>query len=335
MRTERQNVDCLVSIIIPVYNVQNYIHVCLDSVVNQTYSHLDIVLIDDGSTDDSGKICDRYAARDSRIRVIHQQNLGAANAKNAGLDIAKGDFITFLDSDDWVEHNWIERMLCASETYDADVVECSFLMEYTMGTEHGSNQTELSPTSFITEEYLRMYPQMWTCALFWNKLFKAALISDVRFHKERRCIDDEFFTYKAITGAKKVLRINDELYHYRQRRSSVTQTGEMLYQRTIDDIDILAERHEWMKEHYPGIAMDYLRHDISTLLYFANEYPFNEAAITRFRKSAKYFFAESLCNYPGKVTLFYVIKVLCYPKKKFLSKQSLNRTEPNMDQFFQ
>lgn len=324
----------LVSIIVPVYNVQQYIKMCLDSLVCQTYPHLDIILIDDGSTDDSGKICDKYAAQDSRIRVIHQENMGAANAKNAGLALVQGDYITFMDSDDWAEPEWIERMVQAVKTTPADIVECSFLMEYTTRTEHTENPTELLPDINSSEDYLRMYPQIWTCALFWNKLFKASLISGIRFHKERRCIDDEFFTYKVVSGANKIVRIPDELYHYRQRRSSVTQTDKTLYQRTIDDIDLLAERHSWIKKHCPALAMEYLRHDVSTLLYLAKYYPFNAAAISQYRKSAKYYFSECLRNYPGKVSMFYAVRAFFYPGKKFSSKPQTSQNQADLSLYF-
>ena len=325
----------LVSIVIPVYNVQNYIRCCLDSVIGQTYPFLDVLLIDDGSTDRSGEICNEFARRDNRIRVIHQQNAGAANAKNTGLDLAKGEYIAFLDSDDWVEPYWIQTMLHMATVNNADVVECGFWMEFAGVSESPETATILQTGTWKTEDYLRAYPAAWPCAIFWNKLFKATLISDVRFHRERRCVDDEFYTYKAITDANKVLRIDNKLYHYRQRRSSVTQTDQMRYQRTIDVIDILAERHSWMKEHYPNIALDYLRRDVSTLLYFAAEYPFNEKAISCFRRSATYYFFEAIHKFPGKVAMFYAVKALFYPKRSLLMKERKCCPEVNLERYYQ
>jgi len=324
----------IVSVIVPVYNVSEYLPTCLDSLINQTYKDIRMILVDDGSTDDSGRICDEYAARDERITVIHQTNAGAANAKNAGIDTATGDYIAFVDSDDWVESCWIEKMVHSSLSHNADVVECSFSMEYVNRSSHGNSADTFIETGFETEDYLREYPYLWTNALFWNKLFKSDLLRDVRFHTERRCIDDEFFTYKAITGANSVYRITVELYRYRQRRSSVTQKKSTLYQRTIDDIDILAERHQWMKKHYPNIAGDYLCHDVDTLLYFAGALPFNEQAIERFRTTAKYYFREVLRSRPNKLTFYYAIKTRLYPRKRFSTDLPESQSKADLEQYF-
>lgn len=324
----------LVSIIIPVYNVQDYLQKSLDSIVHQTHDRLDVILIDDGSTDRSGEICDEYARQDMRFRVIHQQNAGAANAKNAGLELAKGEYIAFIDSDDWAEPDWIQQMLDEALSHDADVAECGFWMEYVGGAETAAAAKTLGFGIWNTEDYLRAYPTAWQCALFWNKLFKASLLKEIRFHKERRCIDDEFFTYKAITKANKVVRIDRELYHYRQRRSSVTQSQKTLFQRTIDDIDILAERHQWMQKYCPSVALDYLRHDVDSLLYFAKEYPFNSEAMTHFKKTAWYYLRMCLRHYPGKVTIFYALQCIFLPKKSFLTQPQQKKDVSEIEKYF-
>lgn len=305
----------LVSIIIPVFNVQDYLECCLNSVCAQVYDNLEILLIDDGSTDSSGKICDMYAEADSRFRVVHQENAGAANAKNSGLDLAQGDFITFLDSDDWVEPAWIQHLLNKALQENADVVECSFFKNYIDGSEAEHTYESLPIGEWSTEEYLRVYPTAWPCAIFWNKMFRHYCLSNVRFHKERRCVDDEFFTYRAIGKANKVMRIDERLYHYRQRQSSVTQTNNTLYQRTIDGIDILKSRYCWVKEYYPHIAIDYLRHDVNSLLYFASNLPFNSTAIKHYKRSARFYLKESLLTFPDRLTVFYACKAFfCLPK---------------------
>lgn len=324
----------VVSVIVPVYNVERYLAECVDSILGQTYPQVELILVDDGSTDGSGRICDEYAKADPRVRVIHQPNAGAANAKNAGLDAATGVYIAFVDSDDWVEPDWLERMVLAAAEQDADVVECSFRMEYVDRWEWGNAPEEFVHTNFSTKDYLRHYLTRWTCALFWNKLFRAKLLARVRFHTERRCIDDEFFTYKAVTGASRVLRIPEALYHYRQRRSSVTQRENTLYQRTADDIDILVERYQWIKGHYPDIAMDYLRHDVDTLLYFAREYPFDQTAIAGFRKTARFYLRECLRRYPGKVTAFYAWKAASFRKKGFKTAQDCERTAADEERYY-
>ena len=203
-----------------------------------------------------------------------------------------------------------------------------------VSSEAGNPQGTFQETLFETQDYLRHYPTQWSCALFWNKLFRAELLKNVRFHTEHRCIDDEFFTYKAVTGANNVLRIADELYHYRQRRSSVTQSPEKRCQRTIDDIDILVERHQWIKTHYPDLSMDYLRHDVDTLLYFAGASSFDQKAMERFRATSRYYFWECLCHFPGRVTFYYALKALLCKKSTFQTEQASETADENMEKYF-
>lgn len=324
----------LISIIIPVYNVESYLHDCLNSVAAQSYPHFEVIMVDDGSTDTSGQICQAYADKDSRFKVLHQANAGAANAKNAGLELANGAYIAFIDSDDWVEPNWLAKMITAAKKTDADVVECSFHMEYANRFEPGNDPKTFVSAQFEADDYLRHYLHLWTCALFWNKLFKASMLSNVRFRMERRCVDDEFFTYKAVTGANRVVRISDCLYHYRQRRSSVMQKKETLLQRTVDSIDILAERYQWVSHHYPGLAMDYLRHDVDTLLYFATSYPFHKKAIASFRKAARFYVRKCLRRYPGKLTLYYALKARFYKGTAFNTVNSCQQSEKDLTSYY-
>ena len=116
--------DSLISIIVPVYNVEQYLSRCVDSLVNQTYHNIEIILVDDGSPDRSGEICDEYAKKDKRVKVIHQSNGGLSDARNTALDIAKGDYLMFVDSDDWIEPTMYEEMLSFMEKEQLDLVEC-------------------------------------------------------------------------------------------------------------------------------------------------------------------------------------------------------------------
>lgn len=296
-----------VSIIIPVYNVAQYLPQCLDSLTAQTYPALEIILIDDGSTDSSGSICDRYAGQDSRFRVIHQANAGAANAKNAGLDGATGDFIAFIDSDDYVESNWIARLVETAEAYHADVVECDFDRVYRSHSEVANQYTQICV--FTAGEYLGQYLGNWTCSLFWNKLFRRGLLADVRFRKERRCIDDEFFTYKAVTAAKKVVRITDVLYHYRQRASGVINSAKNYLQITDDALEVLIERYCWVSKRFPELRKKYLTHDVETMLYFAKDFLFQKETIRKFRKTARFYLKETIVHWAGIMFLFYALRL--------------------------
>lgn len=296
-----------VSIIIPVYNVERYLEECLDSVRDQTYPALEIILVDDGSPDTSGQICDRYARKDSRFVVIHQANAGAANAKNAGLDRATGDFVAFIDSDDYAEPNWIERLVETAEAQGADVVECNFDRVY----RNRSEAVNKSPAEkvYTAEEYLAQYLPHWTCSLFCNKLFRRSLLTDVRFRRERRCIDDEFFTYKALTAAQKVVQIADTLFHYRQRGSSAVYSFKNYYQITDDSLEILIERYQWISQRFPALRNRYLTHDVEIMFYFAADFLFDQKTKKKFRKTARYYLKECILRRGGKVLLLYGLRL--------------------------
>ena len=278
-----------VSVIVPVYNVERYLEECLDSLKNQTYTNLEIILIDDGSTDGSGSICDNYASQDNRFKVVHQINQGAACAKNRGLDVFTGDYFTFLDSDDYVECDWIESMYNVMNEHDCDIVECSFVKKYINREEKVYSLEKEQQKIFDTSEYLKFYIDHWHSSLLWNKLFKRELTKDIRFKNERRCIDDEFYTYKLCSNAKKVVLIDKVLYHYRQRKSSAVFSDKNEYQRTIDALDVLVERFKWIKEKHKYIAKYYYNHDVDILNYFINSFLFNEEAEEKLRKVVIYY----------------------------------------------
>lgn len=300
-----------VSVVIPVYNVAAYLRQCLDTLIAQTYPHLQIILIDDGSPDESGSICDEYARRDSRIEVVHQENAGAANAKNTGLDRATGDYIAFLDSDDYVEPNWIERLITTAETYGADIVECDFDRVYRNHTQIANHYS--GPSVYTAEEYLAQYVSNWTSSLFWSKLFRKELLTNVRFRKERRCIDDEFFTYKTFAGAAKVVRITDVLYHYRQRASSAMFSEKNRLQITDDSLEVLIERYQWISKHFPALRKLYLNHDVEVMFYFGKRYAFTGKTSKKLRKIARYYLKESILQRSGKLTFYYALCLQTIP----------------------
>ena len=190
-----------VSTIIPVYNVEQYLPQCLDSVLSQSYSDLQVILIDDGSTDSSGAICDEYAKRDSRIVVIHQKNSGAAAAKNAGLRIANGKYLSFVDSDDYLESDAYAHMVELLEAQRADVVQCAFNDVYIDNLV--SHQIQEDQREFTNTQYLEQFTKDWTCGLLWDKLYVRSIFDGV-FFEEGHKIDDEYFTYRGVMSRVKV-----------------------------------------------------------------------------------------------------------------------------------
>lgn len=256
----------LISIVIPVYNVQSYLKDCLDSLVNQTYKNLQIIIVDDGSTDNSGKICDEYASSDNRITVIHQKNKGAGAAKNSGLELIKGVYFSMIDSDDYIELNTYEKMLDYMEQNSVDIVQYQYRKKYVDGIVNQENSCINGPQKISSKRYLQEMLSDWRYALFWNKLYKTELLSDTRFPDGRK-IDDEFFTYKLICNADYILNVEDVCYNYRIRKTSVMNDSKE--DRLISDrIDCFVERYHIVKEMYPSLQKLFYRHLSEILIIF-------------------------------------------------------------------
>lgn len=259
-----------ISVVIPVYNVEKYLSECLDSVINQTYKDLQIILVDDGSTDFSGKICDVYAEKDNRITVVHQKNAGAGAAKNTGLELIDGDYFSIIDSDDYIELDMYEKMVNSLEKYNADIVQCLFRNVYVNDSFDRKYKIKGNyPKVLTSKRFLKEYLYDWKYAIFWNKLFKSSLLKEIRFPVGRK-IDDEFFTYKLVCNAKKVVNIDNILYNYRMRKTSVmneNNSDRLIY----DRIDCFVERYDYIRRKYPSLNKKYLTKLYDSLLYYKTQ----------------------------------------------------------------
>lgn len=282
-----------ISVIIPVYNVEKYLPECLESVLEQSYSSLEIILIDDGSKDNSGKICDEYAQKDHRIRVIHQENKGAAGAKNAGLRVATGEILTFADSDDVVEPGAYAKMIDVMEKTGADVVQGSFFNLYTDGIEI------MRKDSFEEsgEQFLTRFTRDWTCGLLWDKIYRRALFDGV-FFQEGNIIDDEFFTYRGIMNAKKVVRISDAVYRYRQRRSGVMASVSSKERIVLDKLHYLQERRADVSSRYPSLAVVYDEHYLNMLLILSHDAYASEQSLKEIKSAITQYFRNNSAYQP-------------------------------------
>lgn len=257
-----------ISVVIPIYKVEKYLRTCLDSVVNQSYQNLEILLIDDGSPDGCGAICDEYAERDSRIRVFHQPNGGAANAKNTGLRAATGEYLAFLDGDDYLEPGAYEMMLREMTTAQADVIQCSFRDIFV--NKSRDCVTVPKRREFSAIEYLRRFTNDWTCALLWDKLYRRALFDGIVFEEGHK-IDDEYFTYQGIMNASLILHLPDVVYNYRKRASAVTQSAAAKQQIVLDKLDYLQKRRVNVLKRFPTLKQDYDIHFLSMLLMLSRD----------------------------------------------------------------
>ncbi len=211
--------DDLISIIIPTYNVVNYLEECINSIMNQSYQNLEIFLVDDGSTDGSSELCDRLKSLDDRIVVIHKSNGGLSDARNHGIQIAKGNYIGFVDSDDWIASTMYEEMLLACKRNNAQIAVCGLYRVFKNSTEHFIPSTSgvYTKDQAITELLLGKEFGDQSC----TKLYEAALFSDVSF-PVGRLFEDIFTTYKLFLKAEKVVVIDQGYYYYRQREGSIT-----------------------------------------------------------------------------------------------------------------
>jgi len=217
-----------ISVIIPVYNVESYLRKCLDSVVSQTYSDLEILLINDGSLDNCGEICDEYAAKDARIKVFHKENGGVSSALNIGLRQFTGDFVGFVDSDDWVEPDLFAELLSSIDGCDISV--CSYYKEQTTGSEIVTNAKQIDKTP-IPYENMLLYPlmrddYMGFCGYMWNKLFRGNLFRGMQFDERINYAQDVLLYSELVKNNKAKGRyINKPLYHYVvSRQDSITNS---------------------------------------------------------------------------------------------------------------
>ncbi|MCJ7651855.1 MAG: glycosyltransferase [Candidatus Lokiarchaeota archaeon] len=218
-----ETIRCLVSIIIPVYNTGGYLAKCLESVINQTYRRIEIILIDDGSSDNSGKICDEYANHDDRIYVIHQENQGVSVTRNVGINKSKGKYIAFIDSDDWIESKMIEVMVSNAENYDGDAVICGYY-EYGYYKNDKNKKVKFFPVkemkvcekNIFLEELLKISHVDYYNSP-WNKLFSRKIIIEnkLQYNPEIAFFEDLIFNLGFFNNTKRVILVKDELYNHR------------------------------------------------------------------------------------------------------------------------
>ena len=183
----------MISVIVPVYNVEPYLEKCLDSIIGQTYKDLDILVIDDGSTDHSDEICDKYAEKDKRIKVFHTENRGLSAARNLGLENAKGEYIGLVDSDDWIEQDMFEALLSKIEETAADVAECGSFVDY---PEKSIKRTAIQQV-VQSEESIEALLHGRISTQVWNKLYNRSCFENVRF-PDGRSFEDIATTHKII-----------------------------------------------------------------------------------------------------------------------------------------
>lgn len=240
----------LVSVIVPMFNVESYIRRCLDSLEEQTYRNIEIIVIDDGSEDEGANIAREYSRRDSRFIIISQKNGGQGKARNTGIAAAKGDYITFVDSDDYISHQYIERGMELSAMYDADVVSLD-LIKFFDGQIPKCNTGYPEVISFSGEEAVEdMWYQRHLASSAWGKIYRKNLLEDIPF-PEGVLYEDLGVVYRWLHRAGKVVWTSEKLYYYYQR-SNGTMNGEFSIKK-LDRIAVSKELLCWAEKLCPEL----------------------------------------------------------------------------------
>lgn len=217
----------MISVIVPIYNMERYLNRCIESIVMQTYKELDIILIDDGSTDKSGMICDQWKDRDDRIKVFHKQNGGLSDARNTGIKYAEGDYLYFVDSDDYLESNMLENLIDALIQNNAEIAVCNFVYEYENADKCTLCDYQINDNMLMTGREFMLYSYGAKCTfgvVVWNKLFQKSLFQNISFPKGK-VHEDEFVFHKLMYARKRICCIPFIGYHYLQRNGSITYLG--------------------------------------------------------------------------------------------------------------
>lgn len=253
----------MISVIVPVYKVEKYLDECVASIVAQTHQNLEIILVDDGSPDQCPVMCERWAEKDSRIRVIHTENSGVSSARNIGLASAKGAYIAFADSDDWLRPDMYEKLLAALEKTGADISACNVLLD----SEGRQEPAHLRALEGTAEEIIAGFYR--TSAYMvspWNKLYRCALWQDVRFPVGITCGEDAMAAFQVLTRANKIVQIGDALYIYRIRENSAMTTA--FSHKRMDEELAWRRNYELTAEKYPKLqrlACDYYLQKVNML----------------------------------------------------------------------
>lgn len=276
-----------ISVIIPIYNSENYLNQCIDSILNQSYENLEVILINDGSTDSSGFICDEYAKLDSRVKVIHQSNSRIGASRNNGINYATGEFITFIDSDDYLDKNTYQEAMNYIKKYDADLIQwdLEFLPEKDCGyiinnkekhsvVELELNNIEALKKLFEWKDMDNRFNNIWTAThCIWTKLCKIELFNDIRF-PEKKEYEDEMILHELLYTAKKSVFINKRFSTYRLRNNSTVHT--MPLTGRMDKVEAFLDRFNLMvninnEDLLRGSAHDYLACILNCYMIAAKE----------------------------------------------------------------
>lgn len=247
---ENMKNEGLVSIIVPVYKVEQYLNRCVSSLCSQTYTNLELILVDDGSPDRCGRMCDEWAKKEPRIQVIHKSNGGLSDARNAGIRIASGEYIAFVDSDDWVSPIFVECLCREMRHSDCDIIECEVFRTKEEGADFPAESgkgiayaAEAALEELIRDGVFHQY--------VWNKMYRRGLLDGIWFEKGKTN-EDEFWTYQIFGRAKRIVKLNAPLYCYYQRPDSIM--GAQYSIKRLDALEAKCRRQRYIDLKFPKLS---------------------------------------------------------------------------------
>ena len=254
----------LISVIVPVYKVEDCLDKCVQSIVSQTYPVLEIILVDDGSPDRCGELCDQWAKKDSRIRVIHKENGGLSDARNAGMQIATGSLISFIDSDDWIDPDFLQTLLSAMQREQAQVAECAVELVNENGEVLRCRKAAEVSCVDKLEALHRLILEEGLYQTVWNKLYRREVLEGLFFEKGKYH-EDDFWTYRVLDRIQRLAVVDRPMYHYLQRGNSIMGLGYSL--KRLDGLDARMGRMEYLSKYSQlrnltrqQLMLDYLWH---------------------------------------------------------------------------
>ena len=299
-----------ISVIVPVYNTEKYLARCLDSLLNQTYRDLEIIVIDDGSKDGSPAICDAYAQKDARIRVIHKTNAGVSAARNDGLAVVSGEYVTFMDSDDYIDKTMYETLhRLITQTADVDIAVCGTKRELSNGafTSYYEGQEELVFSQ--REAIVNLLSNTYYCCSVCDKLIRRETVSDIRFDVAKKHNEDLLFLYEVMKRANRVVFSPTPLYYYCLNASSATHAAFGIDQMAI--IDVSEYIYQDIKCRFADLEdvefMAYMRNNLTVAMQAAEQGGSHKTEIKRIRRNIRRNLVRFLAHHPSKGYAVYAI----------------------------
>ncbi len=297
LKGEQMEHTPLISIVVPIYNVEVYLEKCITSILKQTYQNIEVILVDDGSNDHCPSLCNIYAKKDSRIIVIHQKNSGLSDARNSGVSLATGEYIGFVDSDDWIDEDMYETLVTIAQLYHADVAEISMRYIYDNSIiEKQSFQTNVLTPFEATSSFLDRTIDIKGNVC--NKLYRKEIVKQIPF-PSKRLHEDAYFTYKALYYSHIFVRFDICKYNYLQNRKTSIMSSPIRPQNIYDAITAFEERNQFFKS-----ASEKVLYEKSKAFYY-------QALFSYYRIAKKYLPKEKILRNELKEKL-----CLSYPEIK-------------------